>query len=208
MQHTPVLLKINKFTAVCLLFSFIGLINVAEAKQNDFKETISISSGRQIADLGSNKITFTDEVEITQGSIKINADRVEIVRNEKGQIKSATAFGKPAVFSQLLDNGKPVTAKSHTIAYYPTKQTVELKNNASIEQGSSKITSDSIVYNIAKERIEASSNETSGKKGNRVTTVFIPEELKAQIDEDKAEIQKETDSEKQNESKNEDTRKE
>ena len=83
MQHTPDLLKINKFTAVCLSFCFIGLLNVAEAKQNDFKETISINSGKQIADLGSNKITFTDEVEITQGSIKIRADRVEIVRNEK-----------------------------------------------------------------------------------------------------------------------------
>lgn len=187
MQHIADLLKINKFTFACLSFCIAGIINIAEAKQNDFKETISIDSGRQIADLGSNKITFMDDVEIKQGTIRITADKVEIIRNEKGQIKSATAFGKPAVFSQILDNGKPVTAKSTTIAYYPERQTVELKHKASIEQGSSKITSDTITYNIAKERIEASSDDSSGKKGNRVTTVFIPEELKAQIDENKAE---------------------
>lgn len=202
MQHIPGLLKINKFTAVCLSLCLIGFGGIAEARQNDFRETISINSGRQIADLNSNKITFMDDVEIKQGTININADRVEIIRNDKGQIKSATAFGKPAVFSQVLDNGKKVTAKSSTIAYYPSKQTVELRDNASIEQGSSKITSDNIVYNIAKERIEASSNDTPGKKGNRVTTTFIPEELKAQIDENKAEIKKENGKEDKKEDSN------
>ena len=111
------------------------------------------------------------------------AIKVEIIRNEKGQIKSATAFGTPATFYQILDNGKPVTAHSRRIAYYPVSQTVELKESAVIEQGSSKITSDSITYNIAKERMEASSGNK--QNGDRVTTVFVPEELKAQIEENK-----------------------
>lgn len=182
MQHTQVSKMTIKSALALAVITGICTGN-AYAKQSDFKEAISINSGKQIAELSTNKITFLDHVIINQGTIKITADKVEILRNEKGQIKSATAFGSPATFYQILDNGKPVTAHSRKIAYYPISQTVELKESAVIEQGSSKITSDSITYNIAKERMEASSGNK--QNGDRVTTVFVPEELKAQIEENK-----------------------
>ena len=169
MQHTQVSKMTIKSALALAVITGICTGN-AYARQSDFKEAISI-------------ITFLDHVIINQGTIKITADKVEIIRNEKGQIKSATAFGTPATFYQILDNGKPVTAHSRRIAYYPVSQTVELKESAVIEQGSSKITSDSITYNIAKERMEASSGNK--QNGDRVTTVFVPEELKAQIEENK-----------------------
>ena len=182
MQHTQVSKMTIKSALALAVITGICTGN-AYARQSDFKEAISINSGKQIAELSTNKITFLDHVIINQGTIKITADKVEIIRNEKGQIKSATAFGTPATFYQILDNGKHVTAHSRRIAYYPVSQTVELKESAVIEQGSSKITSDSITYNIAKERMEASSGNK--QNGDRVTTVFVPEELKAQIEENK-----------------------
>ncbi len=184
MRHISAPLSPNRLLAAVLAAALLAPA-AALAKQSDFKEPISVDSGRQTAELESNRITFTEDVIIRQGTIKITADRVEILRTPEGQIKSATATGAPATFFQILDNGKPVRAEGRAIAYYPGAQTVELRDGASIEQGHSKIAGDTITYNIAKERMEATGSETKEGKSGRVTTVFIPEELKRQIDESK-----------------------
>ncbi|VEB02771.1 LptA, protein essential for LPS transport across the periplasm [Klebsiella pneumoniae] len=51
---------------------------------------------------------FTGNVVVTQGTIKINADKVVVTRpgNEKGK-EVIEGFGNPATFYQMQDNGKP-----------------------------------------------------------------------------------------------------
>ena len=76
-----------------------------------------------------------------------------------------------------------IHAKGEELSYYPLQQTITIEKNAVIQQEDSRLSGDSITYNIQKERMEAQS--TSQNARNRVTTVFIPEQLKTQINDSK-----------------------
>ncbi|WP_406043797.1 lipopolysaccharide transport periplasmic protein LptA [Succinimonas sp.] len=164
-----------------LLTGSIALVISASAfsKQSDFREPISVNSDRQIAELAENRVTFMDHVVITQGTIKIMADKVVVTRLPSGEVDKVTAYGNSATFDQIMDNGKPIHAEAKTISYNVKTQDITLSGHAFISQENSKLSSDTISYNVKKEVMEAKGNESSG---GRVTTVFIPDQLKKQID--------------------------
>ncbi|STV04335.1 LptA, protein essential for LPS transport across the periplasm [Klebsiella pneumoniae subsp. pneumoniae] len=83
----------------------------ALAKTGDTDQPIHIESDQQSLDMQGNVVTFTGNVVVTQGTIKINADKVVVTRpgNEKGK-EVIEGFGNPATFYQMQDNGKPVKA--------------------------------------------------------------------------------------------------
>lgn len=153
------------------------------ALQSDFQEQISVTSSKQIAEIAKNEITFSGDVVIKQGTILIQADKVFIKQQKDGQLKQILANGNPATFQQKMENGRMMHAKGNELSYFPLNQTITLKKDAVIQQEDSKLSGDNITYNIKEERMEATS---SGKnKKERVTTVFIPEQLKTQINESK-----------------------
>ena len=79
----------------------------ALAKTGDTDQPIHIESDQQSLDMQGNVVTFTGNVVVTQGTIKINADKVVVTRpgNEKGK-EVIEGFGNPATFYQMQDNGK------------------------------------------------------------------------------------------------------
>lgn len=169
-----------RFIKALVIISIFSL-NTAFALQSDFKEQIFIDSDQQMADLSENQATFLNDVIIRQGTIEIHADKVIVEREKTGELKVIKAFGKPATFHQILDNKKPIDADGQQLIYYPSKQTIELIENAHIVQEKSEIKGDKITYNIVKEKMEA----FSSKNNTRVTSVFIPEQLKQQINDSK-----------------------
>ncbi|WP_026297696.1 lipopolysaccharide transport periplasmic protein LptA [Succinimonas amylolytica] len=169
-----------RFIPVLLTGSLVAFISSnAYSKQSDFKEPISVNSDRQIAELAENRVTFMDNVVITQGTIKIKADKVVVTRLPAGDVDKVTAYGNLASFDQIMDNGKPIHAEAKTISYTIKTQDITLSSHAFIQQENSKLSSDIISYNVKKEVMEAKSNESTG---GRVTTVFIPDQLKKQIE--------------------------
>lgn len=156
----------------CLLLCAFAV----QAKQSDYKEKIYVDSLRQQAELASNKITFLDDVIITQGTIKITADKVEVIRHGEQGAEEMIAYGKPATFFQVLDNGKPVNAKADQLSYRLKEKLVVLTNNAELKQEDSQVNGDLIRYDIEKQQMMAE----SAKKGSRVKTVFLPEQVQQQ----------------------------
>ena len=112
---------------------------------------------------------YTGDVVITQGSMKINGERITIT-SQKGQIQRLVAVGKPARFEQLSSLEKaPIIAHGNTIDYRITRELVVLRDQASIEQDDSLVTGSLINYNITEERVIA-----NGNKGERVNIVIPP----------------------------------
>lgn len=99
----------------------MGLLSAgtAAALQSDSDQPINITSATQEADLNNNIAIFTGDVVIIQGSIEIHADRVEVYKAvpEKKQTTHIIAYGKPATFHQIQDDGKPVDALGKKLAY-------------------------------------------------------------------------------------------
>ncbi|AOM42150.1 lipopolysaccharide ABC transporter substrate-binding protein LptA [Xenorhabdus hominickii] len=143
------------------------------ALKDDTKQPITVDSEKQSLDITGNIATFTDNVILKQGSIDIHADKVVVTRPEGDQKKMVIeAYGNPATFYQLQDDGKPIKGHSSKMQYEMGKELVTLTGNAYLEQLDSNIKGDKITYLVPTQQMEAFSD-----KGKRVTTVLLPAQL-------------------------------
>lgn len=165
--------------------SAVSVDTVQDAIDNittDFQKQINANARDQALD-GKNKTSlFIDNVVITQGSLEIKADRVEADASEGNGKEVITAIGKPASYRQRLEDGSMVMATANTIRYNVATRVISLEGNAEISQNQSKVSADSIKYDMTKEQILASTDKDSD---NGVTTVISPGAFEENKDEPK-----------------------
>lgn len=156
---------------LCGLLMIVSTMSFA--LKDDTNQPINIHSDNQSLDLDKNVVIFTDNVEITQGSISIKADKVIITRpaEKSGQKEKVEAFGNPVTFHQLLDDGKPVNGQAQKVHYDLTDEFLVLTGNAELKQLDSRITANQITYDVKKQQLKANGNS------QRVKTVLIPNQL-------------------------------
>ncbi|MED5523616.1 lipopolysaccharide transport periplasmic protein LptA [Gallaecimonas pentaromativorans] len=140
----------------------------AMASDGDFGEKIAISSSKNYADGLKKIIVYEHDVKITQGSLTITADRLEV--NASGPERIFTATGNPVTFRQKLNDGTWVKAQAKEIRYYDNKRLVVMTGAAQIEQNGSLAKGDTIKYDLANQRLMATADDEQG----RVTTIFEP----------------------------------
>ena len=155
--------KTNKLSLNLVLASSLLAASIpAFAVTGDTDQPIHIESDQQSLDMQGNVVTFTGNVIVTQGTIKINADKVVVTRPGGEQGKEVIdGYGKPATFYQMQDNGKPVEGHASQMHYELAKDFVD-----------SNIKGDKITYLVKEQKMQAFSD-----KGKRVTTVLVPSQL-------------------------------
>lgn len=165
--------KTSRFSTALFSAVLLGISFSATALKSDTEQPININSGNQSLDIEKNIVTFTDNVEITQGSILIKADKVVITRpaEKSGKKDTVEAFGNPVTFHQLLDDGKPVDGKANKVHYDLGTEFLTLTGNAVLKQLDSQITANQITYDVKKQQLKADG------KSQRVKTVLIPNQL-------------------------------
>ncbi len=172
--------KVSSFHLSVLLLSLLSF--QAVALDNDTEQPLNIVSKEQIADFNSNKAIFLENVVATQGTIEVHADKAEITRDSNDQLEEIIAYGKPATYKQLQENGKIIHSQSSIIHYLPKKNLLILIGRATIWQENSHVDGERIEYNTVTKQLKAT-NENS--QDGRVQSTFIPQELKSD-DNDKA----------------------
>ncbi|MBL1376730.1 lipopolysaccharide transport periplasmic protein LptA [Zobellella iuensis] len=166
-------MKPGQLTSILSISGLLALgLGLAEARESDFRQPVTIDAGRQLVELAENKVTFSDRVVVKQGTIDVRADRVVVIRTEQG-LQSMTAHGTPATYQQILDNGQPVHAEAREIHYDMRARTITLLQDAKLQQNDNIVTGYRIRYHIDREQMEA---ESQGGQ-DRVTTIFLPEQL-------------------------------
>ncbi|BDH44437.1 lipopolysaccharide export system protein LptA [Salmonella enterica subsp. enterica serovar Choleraesuis] len=166
--------KTNKHSLNLLLASALLAASLpALALTGDTDKPINIQSDQQSLDMQGNVATFTGNVIVTQGTIKINADKVVVTRpnGEQGK-ETVDGYGNPATFYQMQDSGKPVKGHASKMHYELQNDYVILTGNAYLEQLDSNIKGDKITYLVKEQKMQAFS-----EKGKRVTTVLVPSQL-------------------------------
>ncbi|MBV4367055.1 lipopolysaccharide ABC transporter substrate-binding protein LptA [Erwinia sp. BNK-24-b] len=161
-----------------LKFLTLGLLLAASlpafALTGDSDKPVNVDSENQALDMQGNVATFTGNVIVTQGSIKITADKVVVTRPNGDSNKTIVdAWGNPATFYQMQDNGKPVKGHAQKMHYELAKDFVELTGNAYLEQLDSNVKGDRITYLVKEQKMQAYGSNT----GKRVTTVLVPSQL-------------------------------
>ena len=136
--------------------------------KDDFQQKAHISANRQEVMLNDQILTFWDDVEIKQGSIRISAQKVIIRPHPDDDSQWLEAFGTPATFSQILDNDQPLFARAQVIRYNIQTKSVYLEHDAFVQQPDGQVTGEYIHYHVNSGKIEARSTDKEG----RVQSIF------------------------------------
>jgi lipopolysaccharide export system protein LptA len=138
---------------------------------DDRKQAISLSSDRAVYE--KNQGIYIGNVNMSQGSLKIRADKLIIVESER-KVEKVIAEGTPAYFEQQprADEGV-VIATAQRIEYRLQEEEILLQRNASITHQGSKISGDRVVYSGRKQMVVADGG--SDDKDNRVKMTLQPQ---------------------------------
>lgn len=167
-------MKINKRS---LLFAMmIGSIS-AQALESDYDQPINVSSVSQHAQMKSNTITFKEDVLLTQGTIKITANKLTVIRGKKANHEIMIAEGDVATFFQTQEDGKPFDAEAKSIHYDVAKAKITLTGKAQVKQLDSQINGSKIIYFLDTEELIV---ESGSDAQQRVNTVFLPAQFEKQ----------------------------
>lgn len=146
------------------------LLPQAIAGEADFKQQIHIKAEDQNLDGVTKTLILTRNVAISQGTLLIKADRVEVVKGENSgeSFEVIVATGNPASYQQDLDNGETVFASANEIRYEVANRILTMAGDAKLDRDTIKMTSNNIVFDLIKEQVRAADSEG-------VETVLSPE---------------------------------
>ncbi|MDX1392216.1 MAG: lipopolysaccharide transport periplasmic protein LptA [Rheinheimera sp.] len=153
-----------------LIFALLLSSSAAMAAKPDYAQQIQIDADKLIS-VKENVLTYRSNVHITQGSLQMKADQLEINASAGKGKEVYIATGTPVSYSQLLADGKPVTAQAAEMRYDPANRTLTLSGDAELAQSGSVVRASTIIYNVEKQQLTAESDESK-----RVTTIFTPED--------------------------------
>jgi lipopolysaccharide export system protein LptA len=121
-------------------------------------------------DEGSGVSLYEGNVVVTQGSLKLWADRLWIHRRD-GKTQKFISEGKPTRFRQLTDDQQEIRGRALRAEFYVDRDELLLFDEAVLEQGADQFHSDRIVYNRVTSQVRAGAS-AEGKQ--RVRAVIEP----------------------------------
>lgn len=137
-----------------------GHVPAAGALESDRDQPAVIDADAVDIDFQQGLRVYTGNVKLRQGTIRLDADRVE-VRFKDDQLETAVAEGNPAVFRQRPD-GKDVdvVGEGRYIHMDEINNVITLTNNAVLTQGADSVSGRVIVYNMATDKMQVRSGDT------------------------------------------------
>lgn len=159
--------------SIALLTASVSFSALTFAAEHDINQEIVIKSKRQAGDLKNKIASYLDDVIITQGTLTIKADLVQVYSQADSDQETYVAKGNPATFEQLLDDGTPINLQANEIAYEPSINTITISGNALLRQAGSEVSGSKIVYNTKTQQLEAESSSDES-----VTTILKPQKNK------------------------------
>ncbi len=166
--------------AICTI-SMLSLSATAFALPSDRNQPISLVADKATYSEATGVTTYTGNVVIEQGTMKLQASSIVAQLNKSKQISTITATGGPAKFQQQVDSAKGVArGEAQKIVYNAETGIINLIGNAYLYQDGASIRSSTLKYSMNKGDVEAlgSSNTTGSSKG-RVQIIIPPNSAKS-----------------------------
>ncbi|MBQ0759345.1 MAG: lipopolysaccharide transport periplasmic protein LptA [Zhongshania sp.] len=158
-------------TKAALSAALLLTSQLALSLPDDRKQAINLSSDRAVYE--KNQGIYIGNVNMSQGSLKIRADKLTIVESDR-KVDKVIAEGTPAYFEQQprAEEGV-VIASAQRIEYSLQQEEILLQRNASITHQGSKISGDRVVYSGRKQMVVADGG--TNEKDNRVKMTLQPQ---------------------------------
>lgn len=137
---------------------------------------VEVEADRLDLDQRAGTAVYTGNVEVRQGEMRIRGERVEIQRNDAGELSRATSTGERAYLRhQAQDQDGPTEGWARRIIYHVAERRVELIDQAELIQRQDTFKGGRLEYFIDREVIQARS-EVDGSEPQRIRMTLQPEE--------------------------------
>lgn len=152
------------------LYCLILLPVLAFALPEDRKQPINLQANEASFDQRTGVSIYQGQVEVSQGSMKLAADKATIYFNQDGVFQRMEAVGKPTRFSYQPSRKKPpIDGVGDRIEYNAVTAKVVVSGNAKFTQGGDSFSGSQIEYDLNTDVVSANS-----KPGNRVQFTIQP----------------------------------
>lgn len=128
--------------------------NVAHARKSDFTQPIDVSADRSEFDEKAGVQVLIGNVEISQGTMQIKAERIAITLKDN-RLSKIEGTGSPIQFRQENEAGEMVTGEANAISYNAENGSLVLTGGATLEQPRQRLKSERIVFNSAEQKVSA-----------------------------------------------------
>ena len=140
----------------------------AGALQSDKEEPIGVEADSVDIDEGQGVSVYKGNVEVTQGSIHITAEKVTVT-HKKGEADLVVAEGTPVTFQQQPDGDKGlVRGRALRTEYRTDSEVLLMIGEAVLTQGKDSFRSDRITYDRARAVVKAGA-AAQGKERVKIT---------------------------------------
>ena len=146
------------------------------AENADRTKPIHLESDRVVIDDVKQTSVFEGQVELTQGTLRIQADKIVLTQDKDG-FKHCTATGKPASFRQKHEGtDEYMEGYGERIEYDTRSETVDFYVHARVKRGQDDVQGDHIAYSTRTEVFEVNGDPTLANDPNkgRVHAVIQP----------------------------------
>ena len=148
----------------------------ARAEKADREKPINLESDRVSVDDAKQIATFEGRVVLTQGTLIIRGDRMEVRQDSQG-FKTGTTWGNLAYFRQKREGyDEYIEGWAERIEYDGRADKVQLFNRASMRKGGDEVRGNYISYDANTEffQVTGGSTNTSATGDGRVRAVIQP----------------------------------
>ncbi len=150
----------------------------AEARDSDLDQPIDITADRSEFDERAGRQVLEGNVRITQGTLLITADRIEVLLAD-GRLSSIEGVGSPLGFEQDNEAGERMRGAAQRISYDAIGGSLVLEGEATLEQPRQRLVSDRIVFDADTQTVRAEGDGSDGDAGGRVSIRIQPPPRKA-----------------------------
>ena len=164
---------IGTVSLMCLTASVFAL-------PSDRSQAISLVADKATDSERSGVTTYSGNVIIEQGTMKLQAASLVAQLNKNKQISTITASGSPAKFQQQLESNRGIArGEAQKIIYNAETGIINLVGNAYLYQDGASIRSSTLKYSMNKGDIEASgASDSTGSSKGRVQIIIPPSTTK------------------------------
>ena len=138
-------------TAVLVIAGALLLPASADAERADRDKPMNLEADRVTVDDAKQIATFTGNVVLTQGSMILRGDRME-VRQDKAGFKQGTTWGSLAYFRQKREGfDEFIEGWAERIEYDSRADKVQMFNRAMLKRGQDEVRGSYISYDVTSE---------------------------------------------------------
>lgn len=150
-------------------------------REQQRQQPIQIEADRAEMTEQSGVSVYSGKVNLTQGDLVMQGERLEVRRESSTGNLTAVLTGSPATLRQPTDAGEMVNAKATRIDYVSAEKSIALQGNAEFVRGRDRVNGQSIRYDANAKKLLASGGGAggTGPGGGRVQIIIQPDENKA-----------------------------